>query len=289
MFIDGDTIYSYGRHFPIATWGPRGVVYVTTQRYSVSTARHISLVRQALNESGIAIVMSDRFENGKVAVPKPEEIAAREKSEAEEVVREQEREKKRELRRQKQVERERVQSPEQAQDVVHLEQPDESGVPVKHRVDRTLAPQTTEDVGKLPALTPEQWMSRIQDMEDQMLRETDPARREKLRQRIERMRQAAARFLFEKKAFSEEPVRMDNALADISDLTEVLHDQNEQINSGKKKDSIKLENKLPQMASIQSKGFGDLLLMIEQGGPGIPSEIGKRLYRADGVVSRHSA
>jgi hypothetical protein len=41
-------------------------------------------------------------------------------------------------------------------------------------------------------------------------------------------------------------------------------------------------------AAVQQQGFADLLLLIESGAPGIPSEIGKRLYRADAAVSRIS-
>lgn len=46
FYFEGDTIYSYGSHFPIARhFG--GVVLFTNQSYSVSTSRHISYVRQA--------------------------------------------------------------------------------------------------------------------------------------------------------------------------------------------------------------------------------------------------
>lgn len=53
IFFEGKTIYSYGSHFPIATWTQNAVgesaVLFTTRTYSVTTARHISMVRQAIN------------------------------------------------------------------------------------------------------------------------------------------------------------------------------------------------------------------------------------------------
>lgn len=47
LFFEGPTIYSYGRHFPIATL-KNDVVLFTTDTYSVTTAKHISLVRRAI-------------------------------------------------------------------------------------------------------------------------------------------------------------------------------------------------------------------------------------------------
>lgn len=46
FYFDGDTIYSYGSHFPIARHC-KGVVLFTTRTYSKSTGRHISLTRRA--------------------------------------------------------------------------------------------------------------------------------------------------------------------------------------------------------------------------------------------------
>jgi hypothetical protein len=198
MFIDGDTIYSYGRHFPIAT-RIDGQFYLTTHTYSVSTARHISEVRNALIRAGIDYILSEQRNDGKVAPPTPEEITRREQETAAEKVKQQKREERRELKRQKELSRSRSQVPEEkAQDIAttedknisdeaFIQQHDERGTPIKYRVDRTLAPSTIEEA---PSLSKEQWNARIQDMEDQMFRETDPERQEKLRQRIERMRQA---------------------------------------------------------------------------------------------------
>ena len=52
VFFDGDTIYSYGTHFPIARHvksksGRRAVLF-TTRRYSVTTSGHCSSVRQSI-------------------------------------------------------------------------------------------------------------------------------------------------------------------------------------------------------------------------------------------------
>ncbi len=48
FYFEGDTIYSYGSHFPIARHY-KGVVLFTTASYSNTTARHISITRQACN------------------------------------------------------------------------------------------------------------------------------------------------------------------------------------------------------------------------------------------------
>ena len=50
VFIDGDCIYSYGRHFCIAR-RVNGVVLLTTRTDSNSTAKHVGLVWRALKDS----------------------------------------------------------------------------------------------------------------------------------------------------------------------------------------------------------------------------------------------
>ena len=52
VFIDGDCIYSYGRHFCIAR-RVNGVVLLTTRTYSNSTAKHVGLVWRALKDSEV--------------------------------------------------------------------------------------------------------------------------------------------------------------------------------------------------------------------------------------------
>lgn len=46
FYFEGDTIYSYGSHFPVARHH-KGVVLFTSKRYSVTTARHIGITRSA--------------------------------------------------------------------------------------------------------------------------------------------------------------------------------------------------------------------------------------------------
>jgi len=52
LYFEGDTIYSYGSHFPIATHVTNAAnepaILFTTDTYSVTTARHISYVRRAI-------------------------------------------------------------------------------------------------------------------------------------------------------------------------------------------------------------------------------------------------
>lgn len=48
FYFEGDTIYSYGRHFPIARHLPDGSVAITTKKYSNTTNKHTWLVRHAV-------------------------------------------------------------------------------------------------------------------------------------------------------------------------------------------------------------------------------------------------
>src|SRR6267154_4925390 len=56
LYFDGETIYSYGSHFPIARHvvnnptkkNPKPAVLFTTPSYSVTTSGHISAVRSAI-------------------------------------------------------------------------------------------------------------------------------------------------------------------------------------------------------------------------------------------------
>jgi hypothetical protein len=53
LFRRGNTIYSYGYHFPIAKHIDHKTVLMTTRGYSNSTAKHISLVRQAISHKDV--------------------------------------------------------------------------------------------------------------------------------------------------------------------------------------------------------------------------------------------
>lgn len=46
-YFEGRTLYSYGPHFVVGVVMPDGVTLVTTDKYSVTTSRHVALARQA--------------------------------------------------------------------------------------------------------------------------------------------------------------------------------------------------------------------------------------------------
>lgn len=59
FYFDGDTIYSYGRHFPIARHvvgknGARAILF-TTRGYSPTTSKHLRFVRQAFHGNGVPV------------------------------------------------------------------------------------------------------------------------------------------------------------------------------------------------------------------------------------------
>lgn len=72
MFIDGDTIYSYGYHFPIARKtgkvdeNNRPIVLFTNRGHSNTTARHKSFVYRALAEAAYRIIVTD-IQDGRVS------------------------------------------------------------------------------------------------------------------------------------------------------------------------------------------------------------------------------
>lgn len=55
FYFNGNTIYSYGSHFPIASISETNSydVYFTTRSYSNTTAKHISLVRNAVSHKNL--------------------------------------------------------------------------------------------------------------------------------------------------------------------------------------------------------------------------------------------
>ncbi len=56
IFFDGPRIYSYGRHFEAARFVDIETVLVNADNYSVSTARHLSLIRQAVRHKQVFTV-----------------------------------------------------------------------------------------------------------------------------------------------------------------------------------------------------------------------------------------
>ena len=66
MFIDGNVIYSYGYHFPIARLLDDKIAIITTRKYSSSTSRHTTTVHHALSMNGWNVVSTSHVEdNGK--------------------------------------------------------------------------------------------------------------------------------------------------------------------------------------------------------------------------------
>ncbi len=64
MFIEGDVIYSYGHHFPIAMRLPnvRGGYLFTKDRYSHTTAVHKGHVRRAIGDKYVLASTKDLLE-----------------------------------------------------------------------------------------------------------------------------------------------------------------------------------------------------------------------------------
>lgn len=60
MFIEGDTIYSYGHHFPIAVVDRKNkTAEFNEDKYSVTTGKHKSKVRGALLMNGFKLKPSN--------------------------------------------------------------------------------------------------------------------------------------------------------------------------------------------------------------------------------------
>lgn len=58
IFFEGKSIYSYGRHFEAARFVDRETVLLNSYWYSVSTAQHLSLIRQAVRHKQVFTVPS---------------------------------------------------------------------------------------------------------------------------------------------------------------------------------------------------------------------------------------
>ena len=52
LFVEGDTIYSYGYHFPLARRHEDGIFWVNPDRYSVTTSKQQGMVRGAIAMAG---------------------------------------------------------------------------------------------------------------------------------------------------------------------------------------------------------------------------------------------
>ena len=63
LFIDGDTLYSYGYHFPLARINPETRHALRNARkYSVTTSKHSGLVAFALSQAGYTITDREMFQ-----------------------------------------------------------------------------------------------------------------------------------------------------------------------------------------------------------------------------------
>lgn len=60
VFAENRTIFSYGRHFPMARFYGPSVVLFTRHGYSVSTSRHLSYVRRALHGHAVKVFTVDK-------------------------------------------------------------------------------------------------------------------------------------------------------------------------------------------------------------------------------------
>jgi hypothetical protein len=52
LFIEGDTIYSYGYHFPLAKRNEDGTFWVNPDKYSVTTSKQQGMVKGAIAMAG---------------------------------------------------------------------------------------------------------------------------------------------------------------------------------------------------------------------------------------------
>lgn len=58
LFFEGKTIYSYGYHFPLASFATNDTVLINSDSYSVSTSKHQGYVRQSVNHKNRISVCS---------------------------------------------------------------------------------------------------------------------------------------------------------------------------------------------------------------------------------------
>lgn len=66
FYFEGNTIYSYGRHFPIARIVSPGVVFLTSRLSSSTTAGHICTVYRAIPNTWIQFAVYDPLESTKL-------------------------------------------------------------------------------------------------------------------------------------------------------------------------------------------------------------------------------
>lgn len=70
LYFEGDTVYSYGSHFPIArhvSVGKKNAVLFTTRTYSVTTSGHCSSVRSAIPSDAVMFEVPEVFPDSRYA------------------------------------------------------------------------------------------------------------------------------------------------------------------------------------------------------------------------------
>jgi hypothetical protein len=56
LFIEGDTLFSYGHHFPLAKRNADGSFWVNPAKYSVTTSKQQNMVRGAIGCANLSAV-----------------------------------------------------------------------------------------------------------------------------------------------------------------------------------------------------------------------------------------
>lgn len=88
VFIEGNTIYSYGHHWPIATrHASEKIAYINAGHYSPTTSKHTGAIAGALAISGYTTIPSDRTDSTGVLPPSSEFVESRKRGEEAERVR----------------------------------------------------------------------------------------------------------------------------------------------------------------------------------------------------------
>jgi hypothetical protein len=121
---------------------------------------------------------------------------------------------------------------------------------------------------------------------DQLSQEQDPEKRRQIEERI-RSVQAAIRAVMLRRA---ELIGIEDLQDEVKNKTKAkfhIKDDSPADKNMPVSEPFSRQNTKPLSAS-KSEAFADLLMLIEREAPGVPAEIGRRLYRADAVVAPHS-
>jgi hypothetical protein len=139
---------------------------------------------------------------------------------------------------------------------------------------------------EVPTMKPGQQQIVLDRLLDQLSQESDPEKRKQIEERI-RSVQASIRAMMLRRA---ELIGIDELEQEVADRTkEKFHikDDDGPIKNLPVSEPFSRQNTKPLNTASKSEAFADLLMLIEREAPGVPSEIGRRLYRADGAVTPH--